>query len=116
MKNVMKVITLSLALVLLVSTLAACGGVSGTYKNENLKTTYEFSTFGSDVTITSTVLGKTVTTEATYELNDDKNEITITEIDADGNEGDPYTMYFEKGDGYIKLGLSEKLAVKYTKQ
>ncbi len=120
MKNVIKVLSLTIALVMLVSTLAACGGVSGTYTNDTTNTTYEFSLFGSKFTKTTkvTILGAVNTTvvEGTYELNDAGNEITITEVDEEGNEKDPYTLAFEEGEdengnAFIKIGLFT-----YTKQ
>lgn len=119
-KTLVRVLSLALLTVMLVTVLASCGGLSGDYVGEievagqKISVTYSFS--GDDVTITTktTILGQvnTETKEATYEIteNDDgTKEITFT-MEIDGKE-ESNTVTFEEGDDYIKLG-----GIKYTKK
>ena len=108
MKNAMKVFALTLCLVMMVSVFTACGDVSGEYAYSSTifgvttTTTYKFSLFGNDVTKTVTSGDTTKTTEYTYELNEEGDEITFYNTDGEKEA----TWNFEQGDDYIKMGLA----------
>ena len=124
-ENTMKrIVSLVLACVLLlgcVFSLASCATMlMGTYTNETLKTTYEFS--GNKVTKkTPSLLGGTTVYEGTYEIKEDaenegKYTITFTwgedaDKEEDGGVALPFSQGEKDGTKYIEI-----LGIKYTKQ
>ena len=106
MKNLVRVLSLALVVVMLCVTLASCAGLSGTYMagTEQLNTTYKFSPFGK-VTVTYTMGGANQTSEGKYKVDGDK--ITFT-TEVDGKEVSA-EFKFEKTDDGIKIeGLEYK--------
>ena len=117
-KTLVRVLTLTLVAVMLVTMLASCGKkLSGSYEAEidivvaKYTATYTFS--GSKVDIakkTTTILGTSNTVELTgeYEITetDDGMEITI-ELEDDDDQIKSGTFTFEEGEDYIKIGLAK---------
>ena len=112
-----KIISLALVCVLLVGcvfTLASCGNMlMGSYEAEveilgqSVSTTYEFSPFGFKQITKTKVLGniETETEEGSYKIVEDSDgELEIT-LDFEDEDIDDVTATFEKGEGYIKIGL-----------
>lgn len=129
MKTMIKVMSVSLAVLMLAMMLVACDALSGsysaTYESEGgflglgagtYTTTYEFK--GKNVTRTDdiTVGSKTntTTTTGTYEIQDDKIVFTWDKDVETGDNGDSSvtktTYSFDKGDGFIYID-----GKKYTK-
>ena len=118
-----RIVSLVLACVLLlgcVFSLASCATmVMGTYKNDTLKTTYEFSF--NKVTKKTEVFGKTIMDEGTYKIaedpeNEGKYTITFTwgeqtEESEDDGVALPFSQGEKDGTKYIEI-----LGIKYTKQ
>ena len=102
-KNIIKIAALSLVLVMLVATLASCGGLSGTY--EGIGTEYTFK--GNKVSIQINALGIDIgdPIEGTYKISGDK--ITLTFADEEGADEYSGTFDFEKGEDYIKIGVAK---------
>ncbi len=110
MKNVVKVISIALALVTLVCVFASCGTkLSGKYSAEAFGTGVSYEFKGSKVTVSFKLLGQSESIEGTYKIKDDK--ITFT-FDSDNEDAKNYsgTFGFEKGEDYIKIE-----GIKYTK-
>ena len=110
-----RILCIALVAVMLVS-LVACGGkLSGTYKTEDILGSYVSYTFkGSKVIVETYVLGtKALKVTGSYKI--DGNEITLT-YDSKDAEGEKNvvsgTQTFEKGDGYIKIGVLKLNAAK----
>ena len=109
-KTFVRVLTLALVVVMLVSVLASCGGVpSGEYVYGDTTVTKSYTKYtfkGSSVTAEVYVLGtKTdASFEGKYKVKD--GEITFTYEDKDGNKKttDP-VVYKENDDGSIEIGL-----------
>ena len=99
-----KIIALVLVAVILTMTLASCG-VSGTYSAEAVGTGVELQFKGSKVIARFKVLGMYGDPiEGTFKVKGD--EITITFPDGDKDTKDlSGTHSFEKGDGYVKIGI-----------
>ena len=109
MKTLKRVLALALV-VSLVFALVACGKkLSGTYASGELLgsgVTYTFK--GSNVTITTKVLGFEKTFEGKYEIFDDEDgyekiKFTFEDKDADEYSG---TFSFSEGEDSIKIGLA----------
>jgi predicted small lipoprotein YifL len=100
-----KIIALVLVAAILTLTLASCGGVSGKYSAELLGTGVELEFKGSKVIARFKVLGSYGDPiEGKYKVKGD--EITITFPDDDKDTKDlSGTHAFEKGDGYVKIGV-----------
>ena len=100
-----KIIALALVAAILTLTLVSCGGVSGTYSAELLGTGVELEFKGSKVTARFKVLGSYGDpVEGKFKVKGD--EITITSPDGDKETEDlSGTHAFEKGDGYVKIGV-----------
>ena len=112
MKRIVKIVALALAIVTLATCLVSCGALSGKYK-ATLGTTFEFK--GSKVIIDALGLG--VKVEGKYSVNDDKIKFEFSTENIENaavksvvEEFNKVEYPFEKGDGYIKIGV-----VKYTK-
>ena len=99
-----KIIALVLVAAILTLTLVSCG-VSGTYSAEMVGTGVELQFKGSKVIARFKVLGMYGDPiEGTFEVKGD--EITITFPDGDKDTKDlSGTHSFEKGDGYVKIGI-----------
>ena len=124
MKTTMiKILALTLVTLMLVGTLAACGGggLSGSYEfkleafGQSTSTTYTFS--GNKVTASTktTLLGSVNTVEAsgTYKItdNDDGTQEISFDFAEDSSVFSDGTYTFEKGDSYISIG-----GIQYTKK
>ena len=120
-----RIVSLLLACVLLVGsvlTLASCATfVMGTYTNDTLNTTYEFS-FGK-VTRTTEIFGLTVSKEGTYKIEknpEDPEKYTITftwgeASEDDGEDDDGVAFAFAQGtENGVKYVLISGL--KYTQK
>ena len=107
MKNLVRILSLTLVVVMLCMTLASCG-LSGTYKADlfGAEVTYEFGLFGK-VTATYKMGDLTNTIEGKYKVEDDKLIITY---EKDGTELKDEAK-FEKTDAGIKID-----GVEYKKQ
>ena len=115
MTKSIKIIAIAVVAVMLCLSLASCAQtLNGTYVNEDLNTTYEFS--GNKVKITAPEAslgglfnGEKVIYEGTYEIDDDT--ITITLVNEDGEEIDNVyagTFDFKEDDnGDITIGKTE---------
>ena len=115
MKKSVRILALCVVAVMICMTLASCGGLSGTYKNDGLfgfgATELEFK--GNKMLVN---MGG-IEAEAKYSIKGDK--ITIEFQDEDEDKADISDIFelldgehdFEKGDDYIKIG-----DVKYKKQ
>lgn len=104
----MKKILCGVLVVVLLLSLAACGSkLSGTYKTKEIAGTYTSYTFkGSKLTVEVFVLGqKTLTAEGTYKIDGDEITITYKGDSKDNKDVLSGTQSFEKGDGYIKIGI-----------
>lgn len=103
-----KFLCVALVVVMMLS-LVACGNkLSGTYKSEGLLESYVSYTFkGSKVTVDTYVVGsKVLTVTGTYKIDGDEITLTYDSKDAEGNKDVVSgTQTFEKGDGYIKIGI-----------
>lgn len=101
MKNLVRILSLALVVVMLCATLASCAGLSGTYSADvfGVKTTYKFGAFGK-VTATVEALGQSETIEGKYKVDGDKIIFTYEE---DGKESTNEAK-FEKTDDGIKIG------------
>ena len=99
-----KIIALVLVAAILTLTLVSCG-VSGTYSAEMVGTGVELQFKGSKVIARFKVLGMYGDPiEGTFKVKGD--EITITFPDGDKDTKDlSGTHSFEKGDGYVKIGI-----------
>lgn len=99
-----KIIALVLVAAILTLTLVSCG-VSGTYSAEAVGTGVELQFKGSKVIARFKVLGMYGDPiEGTFKVKGD--EITITFPDGDKDTKDlSGTHSFEKGDGYVKIGI-----------
>ena len=104
MKNLVRILSLALVVVMLCATLASCAGLSGTYSAgvEGMKATYKFGAFGK-VTATVEIAGQTQTQEGKYKVDGDK--ITFT-FEVDGKESTSEAK-FEKTDDGIKINGME---------
>lgn len=109
MKKFVRLMSLALVAVMLCATLAACGGVaSGEYVNGDTELTKSYSKYtfsGSKVTVEVYLLGNKVgdsSFEGKYKVKD--GEITITWVNADGEEKSN-TQTFEETEDGIKIGL-----------
>ena len=106
-KTLVTVLALALVSVMLVCTLASCGGVkSGEYRfgTDNSYEGYIFK--GSKVTNVKYIAGEKLdsfTKEGKYKIEDD--EIIFTWIDSDGKETTDTKSFVENEDGSIKIGL-----------
>ena len=116
-KTLVRVLTLTLVAVMLVTMLASCGKkLSGSYEAEfdilvaKYTATYTFSGSKVDITKkTTTLLGTSNTVELTgeYEItetDDGKMEITIT-LESEDDDIKSGTFAFEEGEDYIKIGI-----------
>lgn len=110
MKKFARILALTLATVMLMATLASCGGVSsGDYyagDKDTIKTYTMYSFSGNKVTFSSYLLGQKVdsaTLEGKYKVDGD--EIIFTWVDADGKEITDTQSFAENEDGSIKIGL-----------
>ena len=116
-KTFIRVLTLVLVAVMLVSMLASCGKkISGTYEAEvniavaKYTATYTFSGSKVDVVKKATsIIGTVETTEYTgeYEItekDDGTMEITLT-FEKDDDTIKSGTYVFEEGEDYIKIGI-----------
>ena len=120
-KTLVRVLTLTLVAVMLVTMLASCGKkLSGSYESEvsilgqSYNITYTFSGSKVDVVSKLTLLGKVTTTEyaGEYEIaekDDGTMEITFT-FEQDDDTVKSGTYVFEEGETFIKIG-----AVQYNK-
>ena len=118
MKKTISAILVCVLLVCSVFALASCGKkLSGTYENEILGLSYEFS--GSNVTITKkNVIVKDVVIEGTYEIGENDDGDTVITITVESEEDDAEDLAgeysFSEGEEddakYIKIG-----GIKYTK-
>ena len=89
MKKSIKILALTLAVVLLCASLAACGKkLSGKYSADFLGTGTTLTFDGSDVTIAITVtfVGEVASLNATYEIKDDKITFDIADEETVTND------------------------------
>ena len=108
-----KILSTVLVCVLLVSTLfvlASCGGKTlvGTYENDTLNTTYEFSALGKVTRTVDSILSGKKITEGKYSFSEEGDKITFTFESEDGEENSEtydYSYGEEEGTKYIKIGL-----------
>lgn len=98
--TIIKMISLAFTVLILVSVLASCGGLSGKYKNDMLGMTVEFKS-GNKVVYSyeNFLTGEIETVNGTYKIDGDKIIFTMEEEDCD-IEGE---NQFEKGTDYIKI-------------
>lgn len=112
-KVVSRVVATTMAVVLLLTMLTACGtSISGKYKNDLLGLSFEFKSSGK-VYFTypkielSSLSKSDVTVEGKYEIKDDKIILTFEDEGAKEYVGE---SSFEQGDNYIKIK-----GIKFTK-
>jgi len=108
MKKATKLLALTLALVMVLSMLAACGTrLNGTYRAEVLGNGMSYSFKGSSVTLNVSLLGTVVASvEGTYKIEDGK--ITLS-FSGDAEEAKEYsgTFDFVQNENSIKIGMFE---------
>ena len=115
-KSMIKVMALSLVMVIMVSVLASCGALSGTYESkvellgQSASVSYKFSGNKVEGTSKTTLLGNinTETVKGTYKVDGDEITFNFDEEKASFNDG---TYTFEKGEDYVKIA-----GVQYTKK
>lgn len=105
-KIVSRVVATTMAVVLLLTMLTACGtSISGKYENELLGLSFEFKS-GGNVNFTypkfdlSSLSMSDVMVEGKYEIKDDK---IILIFDDEGAKDYAGELSFEQGDGYVKI-------------
>lgn len=120
-KSFVKMMTITLAMVMLVCSMAACGkSLSGSYESElevfgqSWNVTYTFKGKNLEAISKVTILGnvQNTTSNGTYELvenADGSMEITI-DFESENDLFKDGTFTFEEGEGYIKIGKNQ-----YTK-
>ena len=109
MKNLVRILSVTLVVAMIAVSLVACGGPSGTYTfgDTSLTKTYtQYKFSGSKFEFSSYVAGNKV--EATsysgkYKVAD--GEITFTWKNADGEEKSDTQTYKENEDGSITIGI-----------
>ena len=105
MKTAIRVSAVALVVVMLAMVLASCGGLSGTYKSEEVfgaYTTYEFTGNNVKVTVHAGILGSE-SEEGTYKIDGDIITFTFDDESKD--------FSFEKTEDGIKIA-----GVEYKKQ
>lgn len=106
-KTLVRVLTLTLVAVMLVTMLVSCGGVkSGEYRFGTEKSYEAYIFKGSKVTNVTYAAGNKIdslTKEGKYKVEDD--EIIFTWIDSEGKETTDTKAFAENEDGSIKIGL-----------
>lgn len=117
MKKSIRVIAVAMIAVILCMSFASCGlfakKLNGEYVSDYGilgKTTFEFK--GKDVEVSyTTALGKKISQEGTYKIEDDTITFTFFEEDGDEDDDAPYAGSFEfkedKDAGTITIGKIE---------
>ena len=87
MKKALKLVALSLVLVMMVATLASCGGPSGKYEALVAGTGVTMNFDGDEVTIAYLVVGQQIVSyDMTYEIEDDKITFSVPDDSVVTNE------------------------------
>ena len=113
MKRVLRITSLTIICVLLISMLASCGNRPfGAYESkaellgQSVSTTYDFGFNTVEVTVKTTILGQveTTTSSAKYEIHKTYDGLEITFIEEVEGEEKASTFTYEIGEDFIKIG------------